>query len=167
MMLCLKSIPCLFLVAQSHSWFLILITLVKMSTEGFFRKSTFCTLTDTNPGFDGHWVMPKIFLLNGTFTMLEMTAFLLNTFFNSMHCCKMLSSFKSKIGNVYCPRYILELLTSVNCSVRLSFHRIVGFQFFLQPMVYQYLLHKTLGIAQRSLYVSGILCQVPMDQRLP
>ena len=59
-----------------------------MSTEGFFRKSTFCTLTDTNPGFDGHWVMPKIFLLNGTFTMLEMTAFLLNTFFNSMHCCK-------------------------------------------------------------------------------
>ena len=35
----------------------------------------------TNPGFDGHWVMPEIFLLNGTFTMLEMTAFLLNTFF--------------------------------------------------------------------------------------
>ena len=25
----------------------------------------------------------------------------------------MLSSFKSKIGNVYCPVYILELLTSV------------------------------------------------------
>ena len=25
----------------------------------------------------------------------------------------MLSSFKSKIGNVYCPAYILELLTSV------------------------------------------------------
>ena len=53
-----------------------------MSTEGFFRKSTFCTLTDAKPGFDGHWVMSEIFLLNGTFTMLEMTAFLLNTFFN-------------------------------------------------------------------------------------
>ena len=59
-----------------------------LSTEGFFRKSTFCTLVDENPGFDGHWVMPEIFLLNGTFTMLEMTAFLLNTFFNSMHWSK-------------------------------------------------------------------------------
>ena len=39
---------------------------------------------DANPGFDGHWVMPEIFLLNGTFTMLEMTAFLLKTFFNSI-----------------------------------------------------------------------------------
>ena len=47
-----------------------------LSTEGFFRKSTFCTLVDANPGFDRHWVMPEIFLLNGTFTMLEMTAFL-------------------------------------------------------------------------------------------
>ena len=45
------------------------------STEGFFRKSTFCTLTDEKPGIDRHWVMPEIFLLNGTFTMLEMTAF--------------------------------------------------------------------------------------------
>ena len=59
-----------------------------LSTEGFFRKSTFCTLMVTNPGFDGHWVMPEIFLLNGTFTMLEMTAFLLKTFFNSMHWFK-------------------------------------------------------------------------------
>ena len=56
-----------------------------MSTEGIFRKSTFCTLMEAKPGFDGHWVMPEIFLLNGTFTMLQMTAFLLNTFFNSMH----------------------------------------------------------------------------------
>ena len=40
---------------------------------------------DANPG---HWVMPEIFLQNGTFTMLEMTAFLLKTFFNSMHWCK-------------------------------------------------------------------------------
>ena len=33
----------------------------------------------------------------------------------SLHLCSpnMLSSFKSKIGNVYCPVYILELLTSV------------------------------------------------------
>ena len=59
-----------------------------LSTEGFFRKSTFCTLTEAKPGFDGHWVMPEIFLLNGTFTMLEITAFLLNIFFNSMHWCK-------------------------------------------------------------------------------
>ena len=35
---------------------------------------------DANPGFNRHWVIPEIFLLNGTFTMLEMTAFLLNTF---------------------------------------------------------------------------------------
>ena len=40
------------------------------------------------PGFDRHWVMPEIFLLNDTFTMLEMTAFLLKTFFNSMHWFK-------------------------------------------------------------------------------
>ena len=59
-----------------------------LSTEGFFRKSTFCTLTEAKPGFDRHWVMPEIFLLNGTFAMLEMPAFLLNTFFNSMHWCK-------------------------------------------------------------------------------
>ena len=52
-----------------------------LSTEDFFRKSTFCTLMDANPGFDGHWVMPEIFLLNGTFTMLEMTGFFLKTFF--------------------------------------------------------------------------------------
>ena len=44
-----------------------------LSTEGFFRKSTFCTLTVAKPGFDGHLVMSEIFLLNGTFTMLEMT----------------------------------------------------------------------------------------------
>ena len=59
-----------------------------LSTEGFFRKFTFCTLMDANPGFDGHWVIPEIFLLNGTFTMLEMTIFLLNTFFNYMQWCK-------------------------------------------------------------------------------
>ena len=41
----------------------------------FFRKSTFCTLTEAKPGFDGHWVMPEIFLLNGTFTMLESTMY--------------------------------------------------------------------------------------------
>jgi hypothetical protein len=29
-----------------------------LSTEGFFRKSTFCTLMDINPEFGGHWVMP-------------------------------------------------------------------------------------------------------------
>jgi hypothetical protein len=57
-----------------------------LSTEGFFRKSTFCTLMDLNPGFGRHWVMPWIFLLNGTFIMLEMLTFLLKTFFNSMHC---------------------------------------------------------------------------------
>jgi hypothetical protein len=28
-----------------------------LSTEGFFRKSTFCTLMDVNPGFGGHWYM--------------------------------------------------------------------------------------------------------------
>ena len=33
----------------------------------------------------------------------------------------MLSSFKSKIGNVYCPVYILELLTSVDTAVKLFF----------------------------------------------
>merc|ERR1712051_702845 len=59
-----------------------------LSTEVFFRKSTFCILVDTNPGFDGHWVMPEIFLLNGTCTILEMTAFLLKTFLNSMHWFK-------------------------------------------------------------------------------
>ena len=52
-------------------------------------------------------------------------------------------------------------------STYLSSHCIVGFQFFLQPMVCQYLLQKTLGIAQKPLNVSGILCQIPMDQRLP
>ena len=36
---------------------------------------------DKNPGFDGHWLMPEIFLLNCTFTMLKMTAFLLKTIF--------------------------------------------------------------------------------------
>ena len=51
-----------------------------LSTEGFFRKFTFCILMDANPGFDGHWVMPEIFLLNGTFTTLEITAFLLTLF---------------------------------------------------------------------------------------
>jgi hypothetical protein len=25
--------------------------------EGFFRKSTFCTSMDVNPGFGGHWDM--------------------------------------------------------------------------------------------------------------
>ena len=59
-----------------------------LSTEGFFRKSTFCTLMDSNPGFDRQWVMPEIFLLNGTFIMLEMTASLFKTFFISMHSFK-------------------------------------------------------------------------------
>ena len=37
-----------------------------------------------------------------------------NIFFSLPLCSpNMLSSFKSKIGNVYCPVYILELLTSV------------------------------------------------------
>ena len=46
----------------------------------FFRKFTFCTLKEAKHGFDGHWVMPEIFLLNDTITMLEMTASLLDTF---------------------------------------------------------------------------------------
>ena len=78
-----------------------------LSTEGFFRKSTFCTLMDTNPGFDGHWVMPEIFLLNGTFTMLEMTAFLLKTFFNSMHWWK---SATLKIANLAILNHYTVLL---------------------------------------------------------
>ena len=52
-----------------------------LSTEGIFRKSTFCTLTEAKLGFDGHWVMPEIFLLNGTFTMLEKTLFFAKHFF--------------------------------------------------------------------------------------
>ena len=78
-----------------------------MSTEGFFRKSTFCTLTEAKPGFDRHWVMPEIFLLNGTFTMLEMTAFLLNTFFNSMHWC---NSATLKIANLAILNHYMVLL---------------------------------------------------------
>ena len=78
-----------------------------LTTEGFYRKSTFCTLVDANPGFDRHWVMPEIFLLNGTFTMLEMTAFLLNTFFNSMHWCK---SATLKIANLAILNHYMVLL---------------------------------------------------------
>ena len=78
-----------------------------MSTEGFFRKSTFCTLTEAKPGFDAHWVMPEIFLLNGTFTMLDMTAFLLHTFFNSMHWCK---SATLKIANLAILSHYMVLL---------------------------------------------------------
>ena len=78
-----------------------------MSTEEFFRKSTFCTLTEAKPGFDGHWVMPEIFLLNGSFTILEMTAFLLNTFFNSMHWCK---SATLKIANLAMLNHYMVLL---------------------------------------------------------
>ena len=78
-----------------------------MSTEGFFRKSTFRTLTEAKPGFDGHWVMPEIYLLNGTFTMLEMTAFLLNTCFNSMHWCK---SATLKIANLAILNHYMVLL---------------------------------------------------------
>ena len=78
-----------------------------LSTEDFFRKSTFCTLTEAKPGFDGHWVMPEIILLNGTFTMLEMTAFLLNTFFNSMHWCK---SATLKIANLAILNHYMVLL---------------------------------------------------------
>ena len=49
-----------------------------LSTEGFFQKIHILY-------FDGGktWI-----LLNGTFTMLEMTACLLKTFFNSMHWFK-------------------------------------------------------------------------------
>ena len=78
-----------------------------MSTEGFFRKSTFCTLTEAKPGFEGHWDMQEIFLLNGTFTMLEMPAFLLNTFFNSMHWCK---SATLKIANLAILNHYMVLL---------------------------------------------------------
>ena len=78
-----------------------------MPTEGFFRKSTFCTLTEAKPGFDGHWFMPKIYLLNGTFTMLEMRAFLLNTFFDSMHWCK---SATLKIANLAILNHYMVLL---------------------------------------------------------
>ena len=78
-----------------------------MSTEGFFIKATFCCTVDANPGFDGHWVIPQIFLLNGTFTMLEMTAFLLNTFFNSMHWCK---SATLKIANLAILSHYMVLL---------------------------------------------------------
>ena len=78
-----------------------------MPTEGFFRKSTFCTLTEAKPGFDGHWVMPEIFSLNGPFTMLEMTAFLLNTFFNSMHWCKRATL---KIANLAILNHYMVLL---------------------------------------------------------
>ena len=51
-----------------------------MSTEGFFRKSTFCTLTEAKPGFEGHWDMQEIFLLNGTSTMLA--SFFVKHFFH-------------------------------------------------------------------------------------
>ena len=78
-----------------------------MSTEGFFRKSTFCTLTEAKPGFEGHWDMQEIFLLNGTFTMLEMPAFLLNTFFISMHWCK---SATLKIANLAILNHYMVLL---------------------------------------------------------
>ena len=78
-----------------------------LSTEGFFSKSTFCTLMDVNSGFGGHWVMPWIFLLNGTFTMLEMEAFLLKTFFNSMHWCK---SATLKIANLAILNHYMVLL---------------------------------------------------------
>ena len=78
-----------------------------LSTEGFFRKSTFCTLTEAKPRIDRHWVMPEIFLQNGTFTMLEMTAFLLNTFFNSMHWCK---SATLKIANLAILNHYMVLL---------------------------------------------------------
>ena len=66
---------------------------------------------DANPGFDGHWVMPEIFLLNGTFAMLEMTAFLLNTFFNSMHWCKSATLKIANLGilNHYMVRQIQDL----------------------------------------------------------
>ena len=51
--------------------------------------------------------MPEIILLNGTFTMLEMTAFLLNTFFNSMHWCK---SATLKIANLAILNHYMVLL---------------------------------------------------------
>ena len=79
-----------------------------MSTEGFFGKSTFCTLTEAKPGFDRQRVMPEIFLLNGTFTMLEMTAFLLkHFFFNSMHWCK---SATLKIANLAILNHYMVLM---------------------------------------------------------
>ena len=71
-----------------------------LSTEGFFRKSTFCTSMEAKPGFDGHWVMPEIVLLNGTFSMLEMTAFLLNTFFSSMELVQKCHFENCQFGNI-------------------------------------------------------------------
>ena len=53
-----------------------------------YGRLFFCALVAADPGFDGHWVMPEIFLLNGTFTMLEMTAFLLKMIFIFMHWFK-------------------------------------------------------------------------------
>ena len=78
-----------------------------LSMEGFFRKSTFCTLMDINPGFGGHWVMPLMILLNGTYIILDMTAFLLKTFSNSMHCCK---SATLKIANLAILIHYMVLL---------------------------------------------------------
>ena len=95
-----------------------------LSTEGFFRKSTFCTLTEAKPGFDGHWVMPEIFLLNGTFTMLEMTAFLLNTFFNSMHWCK---SATLKIANLAILNHYMVLLNQC-MELKKVFNKKLSFQ---------------------------------------
>ena len=78
------------------------------STEGFFRKSTFCTLVDANPGFDGHWVMPEIFLLNGTFTMLEMTGIFV--------------SFLAGLGQ---KSTVLCMLLSLNCPPTIQFKPVV------------------------------------------
>ena len=63
------------------------------------------------------WVMPKILLLNGTFTMLEMTAFLLNTFFNSMHWCK---SATLKIANLAILNQCMELKKVFNKKAVIS-----------------------------------------------
>ena len=62
---------------------------------------------EAKPGFDGHWVMPEIILLNGTFTMLKMAAFSQNTFFNSMPWCK---SATLKIANLAILNHYMVLL---------------------------------------------------------
>ena len=45
------------------------------SRESFLKKVSICTLTDLNPGFGGPWVKFWIFLVNGTFIMLQKKSF--------------------------------------------------------------------------------------------
>ena len=44
-------------------------------TEGFLRKSSFCTLADLNRGFGGPWDIFWKFFINDTFTMIQKNAF--------------------------------------------------------------------------------------------